>query len=79
MIAKLKIVEEEADETMYWLELLAEAELAEKPVLRALHAEANELLSIVVATIKSLRAKRPNLNERLAKYGEAADPIFNEA
>jgi len=54
-IAKLKIVEEECDESIYWLELLINADkrfsFAAKPLLD----EANQLLSITVASIKTAR------------------------
>ena len=54
MINKLKITEEELDETIYWLELIQHrSELDFKKEIQ----EANELLSIVVASIKSLRKK----------------------
>ena len=52
-INKLKIVEEEADESMFFLELLLEVSDKE----HRLHAEANELLSIVVVSIKTLRKR----------------------
>lgn len=56
-IYKLKIVEEEADETIYWLEILEESELVEKEEIMGLKHKANEILSIVVATIKTMKAK----------------------
>lgn len=56
MIGKLKVVEEELDETLYWLELLEEIGF-ESPEVRPLWQEGNELLAITVATIKSLRDK----------------------
>ena len=59
MIAKLKIVEEEADEAKYWLELFKESDYR-MPDLDALLIEAKELLAIVVASIKTLRIR----NER---------------
>jgi four helix bundle protein len=54
-INKLKIVEEELDETMFFLELLVElnAEMREKIV--PIYKEANELLSIIVAAINTSR------------------------
>ena len=58
MINKLKIVEEEADETLYWLELLVEAEIFPETKLSALMAETNEILEMTVASIKTLRAKQ---------------------
>ena len=56
-INKLKIVEEEADETIYWLEILEESGIVEAKRIEALKKEVNEILAIVVASIKSSRAK----------------------
>ncbi|MDP6853741.1 MAG: four helix bundle protein [Candidatus Marinimicrobia bacterium] len=54
-IAKLGIVEEEADETLYWLELLKVLipKIAEK--IQTLEKECDELLSIVISSIKTAR------------------------
>ena len=49
------IVEEESDECLYWMELLAESSLAEERLLADLSKEADELLSIVIASIKTAR------------------------
>ncbi|MEM6515272.1 MAG: four helix bundle protein [Bacteroidota bacterium] len=57
-INKLKIVEEEADESMYFLELLLEVGNREHQEIKRLHSEANELLSIVVASIKTMRNRK---------------------
>ncbi len=54
-IAKLGIVEEEADESLFWLEVLVEAGIAKPDEARALWQEANELLSITIAAIKTSR------------------------
>jgi four helix bundle protein len=54
-IAKLKIVEEECDESIYWLELLIAFNLPTAPLINALIDEANQLLSIIVASIKTAR------------------------
>ena len=56
MIAKLGIVEEEADETQYWLELLVEAGLMPEERLKDLMAETDEIIAMTVASIKTLRA-----------------------
>lgn len=56
-INKLKIVEEEADETIYWLEIIEETNLYHSPKINELKKELNELLSIVVSSIKTLRNK----------------------
>ncbi|MFN8251074.1 MAG: four helix bundle protein [Ferruginibacter sp.] len=52
-INKLRIVEEELDETMHFYELLAEFNEPFKNELRELYKEANELLSIIVASINT--------------------------
>jgi four helix bundle protein len=59
--AKLGIVEEEADESAYWMELLVAAGLVKASLLEPLLAEANELTAIIVASIKtSRRATKPH-------------------
>ena len=52
-INKLRIAEEELDETMHFYELLAEFNEEYKKELRELYIEANELLSIIVASINT--------------------------
>jgi four helix bundle protein len=58
MINKMKIVEEESDETEYWLELLVEANLASEDQIATLHKETNEILAMTVASIKTLRNRK---------------------
>ncbi len=57
MITKLKIVEEETDETVYWLELLAEGKRVSQSEIMALIRETNEILAMTVASIKTLRRR----------------------
>jgi four helix bundle protein len=57
-INKLKIVEEEADESMYFLEMFLIISDKEHQEINRLLKEANELLSIVVASIKTMRNKK---------------------
>ena len=57
-VAKMGIVEEEADETLFWLELLEESELMPAAKLAAIKQEANELIAITVASIKPARRNR---------------------
>jgi len=57
MAAKLGIVEEEADETLYWLDLIGERSLVSKRRLDPLKKEVNEILAMVVASIVTLRKK----------------------
>ena len=54
-IAKLKIVEEECDETIYWLELLSAIRLGNESAIAALLDEAGQILSIIVASIRTAR------------------------
>ncbi len=49
-VAKLGIVEEEIDESGYWLELLVEANIIRQAAATRLLAEVNELTAIVVAS-----------------------------
>ncbi len=56
MVNKLKIVEEEADETLYWLELLVKGNIVPEHRLQPLMVEVDEILSMTVASIKTLRA-----------------------
>lgn len=56
-INKLKIVEEEADESMYFLEILREVGKVHQEQIDVLLNEADELLSIVVASIKTMKLK----------------------
>src|SRR5437764_14878928 len=51
-IAKMGIVEEEADKTLFWLELLEESQLVSAAKLTAIKKEADELTAIIVASIK---------------------------
>ncbi len=61
-IHKLKIVGEEADETAYWLEIIEETKLVENTNLEELKNETNEILKIVVSTIKT---KKSNMNHSM--------------
>ena len=55
-VNKLKIVEEELDETMFFYEMLAEFNPEIKKELRELFIEANELLSIIVSSINTVNS-----------------------
>ena len=57
-IYKLKIVEEEVDESVYWLELFDEVLNPSNQDVQFLIKEANEILAIVVTAIKTSRKKR---------------------
>ena len=55
-IAKLGTVLEEADETLYWLELMVETEMVKLPKLKLLLQECDELIAIFVASLNAARA-----------------------
>ena len=57
MINKLKIVEEESDETAYWLELITEMGYLPQDKIAPLAKETNEIVAMTVASIKTLRAR----------------------
>lgn len=56
-VAKMGVVEEEADETIFWMELLIEARVVDGSKLKALMKEADEILAIIVSSIKTARKK----------------------
>ena len=56
-IAKMSTVEEEADETGYWLELLVETNAVSSKTVAAVMSEAEQLVRIAVASIKTARGR----------------------
>ena len=59
-VNKLRIVEEEADESAYWLEIISEAGLSNSPELINLLKEAGELTAIFTAAGKTAKANKSN-------------------
>jgi four helix bundle protein len=57
-ISKMGTVEEEADESMYWMELIVESGLMKEDLVSALYHEADEILAMVVASIRTARRTR---------------------
>jgi four helix bundle protein len=57
-IAKLGIVEEEADECLYWMELLIDSGLVPATRLESLRDEGNQILAIIIASIRTARARK---------------------
>jgi four helix bundle protein len=57
-VAKMAIVEEECDESIYWMELIVEAGLLDGKRLADLKNEAIEILSMVVASRKTARSRK---------------------
>lgn len=56
-IAKLGIVEEEADESSYWLELIYEGKVMEQKLVQPLLDESNEIVSMIVQSLKTAKKK----------------------
>ena len=64
-INKLKMVEEELDETIYWIEIIMESQLIAKDKLLPLYDEAKELCKITVSSINTARNSLTNSNGML--------------
>jgi hypothetical protein len=60
----METVVEEADETLFWLEMIDESEiLNEKEAIIYITKETNELLSIFIASVKTVK-NRLNSNKK---------------
>ena len=57
-ISKISVVVEETDETLFWLELLVEAELAKKSLLESLMTVCDELVKIFSASLTTAKRNR---------------------
>ena len=57
-ISKSSIVLEETDETLFWLELLVDADIIESRLTSRLSAECHELLKIFSASLATAKANR---------------------
>jgi four helix bundle protein len=57
-LAKMGIVEEEADECAFWIELLIEGHVVKASRLSRLHTEINEITAMTVASIQTARRRR---------------------
>ena len=56
-ISKMGTVEEETDECLYWLELLGEGKIVSEKQTEPLRLEADQLLAIFVASIKTAKGR----------------------
>ena len=66
-ISKINIVEEESDESLFWLELLSKAKIGKDESIQPLIKEANELTAIFTATKKTLRFNKQNIKNPKSK------------
>lgn len=57
-VSKIGVVVEEADETVFWLELLVDTGIVQKVLMENILLEANELLAIFAASLWTARQKR---------------------
>ena len=57
--SKLSVVVEEADETVFWLEMIQEAEISKNKQTVTLYNEATEILKIVAKSRKTVKDKKP--------------------
>jgi four helix bundle protein len=57
-ISKISIVLEEADETLFWLELLVDAKITDAQLIAKLTCECNELVKIFSASLTTAKANR---------------------
>ena len=57
-ISRMSIVVEEADETVFWMELLADTAVVKRERLSDLQREANEILAICAASLRTAKQNR---------------------
>jgi four helix bundle protein len=60
-ISKIEGGLQELDETLYWLELLAEANIIESSRLEPLERETNELIAMFVTMAKGVKQRKPGV------------------
>jgi len=56
-INKLKTVEEEADETLYWLKIMQKTGFVTDERIQPIYKEVNEIIAMTVASLKTMRNK----------------------
>jgi four helix bundle protein len=74
LVAKMGIVEEEADEAHYWMELLLEADMMKPQRMKDLMHEAGEILAIVISSINTARgcSRRPGQRKSAIRNPQSA-------
>ena len=66
LLHKLAIVEEEADESLYWMDLSIDDGIVNEKKLLQLMSEVNEIVAMTVASIRTLRkSKIQNLKSKI--------------
>jgi len=64
-ISKIKIVEEESDESLYWLELISEIKFFSEKKMSCIIKEADELTAIFTSTAKSAKINYSNQKSKI--------------
>jgi four helix bundle protein len=76
--AKLGIVEEELDESIYWIEMLVGANITKQDLVAPLLDEANQILAMVVASIRTSRGEAKPTNGFANPHSEIRTPHSEE-
>ncbi len=76
-LSKLGVVEEEADETAFWLELIIEGDLQPPKLVQPLHDEACQITRIIAASIKTARPHPRPATPHPHPTTQAAPPSSN--
>jgi four helix bundle protein len=58
MISKFEVALQELEETLYWFELLEETGISEDASIAELTTEANELIAILVASVRTIKKRK---------------------
>ena len=77
-VSKLGVVEEEADESAFWLELIIEGGLLKKSLVEPLWREANELVAIMTSPRKSASRSTVSVAPRKGLRAQMTTPIANQ-
>lgn len=58
MVSKVEVALQELEETLYWLELLADSEIVRKELLVDLRKETSELIAMLVTSVKTIKKRK---------------------
>ena len=58
MVSKIETALQELDESVYWMELLIEAEIVDPKRLQPLMQEADELIAMAVTAVRTIKSRR---------------------
>jgi four helix bundle protein len=64
-VSKMNIVLEEADETLFWIEIIMDKQWINKPELEVIWKEGNELTAIFVSSLKTVNDRISAQNKSL--------------